>query len=43
MPHCGIALMKEDDEEAYYKACGETEFLLRYPEEWDISIEKEEE
>lgn len=24
------------------KACGETEFLLRYPEEWDISIEKEE-
>lgn len=24
------------------KACGETEFLLRYPEEWNISIEKEE-
>lgn len=24
------------------KACGETEFLLRYPEELDISIEKEE-
>lgn len=24
------------------KACGETEFLLRYSEEWDISIEKEE-
>ncbi|MGN0505638.1 MAG: GNAT family N-acetyltransferase [Lachnospiraceae bacterium] len=23
-------------------ACGETEFLLRYPEEWDISVEKEE-
>lgn len=21
VPHCGIALMKEDDEEAYYKAC----------------------
>ena len=24
------------------KACGETEFLLRYPEEWNISIEQEE-
>lgn len=24
------------------KACSETEFLLRYPEEWNISIEKEE-
>lgn len=24
------------------KACGETEFLARYPEEWDISVEKEE-
>ena len=23
------------------KACGETEFLLRYPEEWDISVEQE--
>lgn len=23
-------------------ACGETEFLLRYPEEWEVSIEKEE-
>lgn len=23
-------------------ACGETEFLLRYPEEWDIGVEKEE-
>ncbi|MCI5650281.1 MAG: GNAT family N-acetyltransferase [Fusicatenibacter sp.] len=23
-------------------ACGETEFLLRYPEEWDDNIEKEE-
>ena len=24
------------------KACGETEYLLRYPEEWSISIEQEE-
>ena len=24
------------------KACGETEFHLRYPEEWNISIEQEE-
>ena len=24
------------------KACGETEFLLRYPEEWSISVEQEE-
>ena len=25
------------------KACGETEFLLRYPEEWEVvSVEKEE-
>ena len=24
------------------KACGETEFLLRYPEEWNISVEQEE-
>lgn len=23
-------------------ACGETEFLMRYPEEWNISVEKEE-
>lgn len=23
-------------------ACGETEFLLRYPEEWNISVEQEE-
>lgn len=23
------------------KACGETEFLLRYPEEWDITVEQE--
>ncbi len=22
-------------------ACGETEFLVRYPEEWDIGVEKE--
>ena len=25
------------------KACGETDYLLRYPEEWDISVEQEEE
>lgn len=24
------------------KACGETNFLLRYPEEWNISVEQEE-
>lgn len=24
------------------KACGETEFLLRYPEEWNIPVEQEE-
>ena len=24
------------------KACGQTEYLLRYPEEWNISIEQEE-
>lgn len=24
------------------KACGETDFLVRYPEEWNISIEQEE-
>lgn len=24
------------------KACGETEYLLRYPEEWNISVEQEE-
>lgn len=24
------------------KACGETDFLARYPEEWDISVDKEE-
>lgn len=24
------------------KACGETDFLLRYPEEWNISVEQEE-
>lgn len=23
------------------KACGETDFLLRYPEEWNISVEQE--
>ena len=23
------------------KACGETEYLLRYPEEWNISVEQE--
>lgn len=25
------------------KACGETEYLLRYPEEWNISVAQEEE
>ena len=24
------------------KACGETDFLARYPEEWNISVEQEE-
>lgn len=24
------------------KACGETDFLMRYPEEWNISVEQEE-
>lgn len=24
------------------KACGETDFLIRYPEEWNISVEQEE-
>ncbi len=24
------------------KACGETDFLLRYPEEWNITVEQEE-
>ena len=24
------------------KACGETEYLLRYPEEWNITVEQEE-
>ncbi len=24
------------------KACGETDYLLRYPEEWNISVEQEE-
>ena len=24
------------------KACGETDFLARYPEEWDITVEQEE-
>ncbi len=44
-----IAILKtpgvEDAENLLYYikiASGETDFLLRYPEEWDISIEKEE-
>lgn len=24
------------------KSCGETDFLLRYPEEWNITVEQEE-
>ena len=37
---------KEDAEkllESIKTACGETDFLIRYPEEWTISVEKEEE